>query len=278
MRVLFFIFMLAAFPAMAAPGDTCADLTASLSKFTGGTPLRVNSNGQTYKNLFDTCDAKDRFAGRPLPLSRGREVSCSKDRNRVAYLVKYPDGTISFSAKAAVDADGSKLACGSGWPNLCATWLRFDQPGSVRKDVNAEDTPFVVIPRNVSLPKYGNLLPISISFRKDTRIERGDLAVAFTNGRCSFGVVGDSGPEFRLGEISLRSHVDLNNPQCKIKGQYPCKAIINGSGRGFPAGVNYLIFPHSRPVPLFSQSVNKVSRTQAEERVKAFIKKFERYR
>ncbi|HEY8098943.1 MAG TPA: glycoside hydrolase family 75 protein [Methylobacter sp.] len=248
----------------ATPGfaDTCSELFAAIPKLHGSEPLMASAVGKTYKALYDECDAHDQFAGHRPPTHNGKGLTCSGDRNRIDYLVKYPDSTISFSAKASVDADGSKFACGDAWPNQCATWLTFDQ-GSERNDVNAEDTPFVVVPTPMA--------STGISFQHDTQIGKGDLAVAFWNGKCSFGVVGDAGPYFRLGEISLRSHADLGHPRCKKPGQYPCAAINDVS---IPKGVQYLVFPHSRPSPLTSENVNQVSRSEAEKRVNEFIKKF----
>jgi hypothetical protein len=213
---------------LAADDAACAALIAALPKLSGSTPLKATVNGQTYKQLYDQCDSTNTFVGRSLPKhpkKPGQRLKCSTDPNRVAFVSRYPDKTIAFNAKAGVDADGSKLACGTGWPNQCGTWLGFDK-GSDRADVNAEDTPFVVVP--VAVPGTG------ISFQKDTGIGKGDLAVVVANGRCAFGVVGDAGPYFRLGEISLRAQADLGNQQCAVKGQYPCKAKFTGlsSSRG----------------------------------------------
>jgi hypothetical protein len=246
-----------------AADQTCAALIAALPKLSGSTPLAASGTGQTYKQLYDQCDAANKFAGQALPKHNGKPLKCSTDKNRVGFLSRYPDGTIAFQAKAGVDADGSKLACGTGWPNQCGTWLTFDQ-GSERKDVNAEDTPFVVVPTD--MPGTG------ISFQRDSGVKRGDLAVIVAKGRCVFGVVGDAGPYFRLGEISLRAQSDLNNPQCKVKDQYPCKAIIGGGGGvGIPSGVTYLIFPGTRPSPLWSQNVNSVGDSAGRKRVEKFL-------
>ncbi len=245
-----------------AAADTCSDLVAALPKLSGGTPLTASAVNRTYKSLFDECDVQDKFAGHVLPTHNGKGLKCSGDRNRVAYLNKYPDGTISFSAKASVDADGSKFACGTGWPNQCGTWLQFDS-GSERKDVNAEDTPFVVVPLAMS--------STGISFLEDTGVGRGDLAVAVKGNKCSFGLVGDAGPYFRLGEVSLRSHADLGHPRCKKPNEHPCTAISDVS---IPSGVHYLIFPKSRPVPLTSQNVNETARAGAEKHTSDFIQKF----
>lgn len=249
-----------------AADNTCAALIAALPKLTGGTPLQASATGQSYKQLYDRCDSSDEFAGQPLPMHNGRRLKCSTDKNRVAFLSRYPDGTVAFQAKAAVDADGSKLACGTGWPNQCGTWLTFD-PGSERKDVNAEDTPFVVVPIDMS--------GTGISFQRDAGVRRGDLAVVVAKGKCTFGVVGDAGPYFRLGELSLRAQADLGNPQCKVQGQYPCKAIIGGGGGiGIPSGVTYLIFPGTRPSPLWSQNVNGIADVSGRKRVEKFLSDF----
>ena len=267
MRFILLFAVLAMFSSSALGADeTCATLIASLPKLTGATPLQASAVGQTYKQLYDTCDTTNQFAGRPLPTHNGKPLKCSSDKNRVASLSRYPDGTIAFQAKAGVDADGSKLACGTGWPNQCGTWLTFDQ-GSERKDVNAEDTPFIVVPTDMP--------GASISFQRDTGIGKGDLAVVVAKGRCTFGVVGDAGPYFRLGEISLRAQGDLGNPQCKIKGEYPCRAIIGrGSGIGIPSGVAYFVFPGTRPSPLQSQTVNDVADKAGRKRVEKFISDF----
>ena len=258
-RLVFGFLVIASSPATA---DVCADLIAASAKLKGGTPLVATAVNTPYKKLYDDCDSNNRFAGRSLPTHNGKGLTCSGDPNRVAALTKYPDGTIAFNAKGSVDADGSRFACGDGWPNQCGTWLTFDQ-GSQRHDVNAEDTPFVVVP--IKMQSTG------ISFQDDTGIRRGDIAVAYTNGKCTFGVVGDAGPYFRLGELSLKAHAELGHPRCKVPGQYPCTAIRDSS---IPKNVNYLIFPGTRPAPLTSQNVNEVSRTSGRKLVAEFLARF----
>jgi hypothetical protein len=242
--------------------DTCSDLVTALPNLSQGVALTDSVTGESYKTLYDTCDSANIFAGKLLPKHNGKRLKCSSDPNRVSYVRKYPDGTVTFAAKGAVDADGSKFACGAGWPNLCGTWLEFDH-GSSRHDVNAEDTPFIVVPRKMA--------GTGISFQKDSKIGKGDLAVAIWNGRCSYGVVGDAGPHFRLGELSLKAHAELGNPQCNNDNQYPCMSF---SESGIPNNVHYIVFPGTRPVPLTSQNVNQVSRQKAEEQLKAFIAKY----
>jgi hypothetical protein len=259
---------------LAGADDLCTTVTRSAPELKPGIPLRIGPSRPTYKALFDECDARNTYLGKPLPSSGGHHVTC-EDKNKVAFVYRYHDGTIRFRAKAAVDADGSFVGCKSGWPNQCETWLSFD-PGSARKYVDAEATPFVVIPRDYVRGKGKNAITVT-SFRKDTGIGKGDLAVALYHGRCSFAVVGDAGPYFRLGELSLRSHMDLGRPQCAVQGQSPCRRLINkNEGDSVTAGVEYIIFPNTRPRPLYSQNVGAVARKLGSARVLKFLADFRR--
>lgn len=243
--------------------QTCAAIVSGLATLKPGEPLLVQgSQGRTWKSLYDECDRSDSFAGFSLPAHNGRPLRCSTDRNQVAFLNRYADGTVVFNAKAAVDADGSPVIGGSGWPNNVQTWLTFDR-GSQDNFVNAETVPFVVLP--LAAPKVG------ISLMKDTGIGKGDLAVVVKGDHCSFAVVGDAGPWFRLGEASLRTHEDLGNPQCAEVGQSPCRRLKKGSGVGIASGVTYIIFPRSRPKPLLSQTVYAVVEQAAGEQALHFL-------
>lgn len=244
--------------------EACAAIVAGLSTLKAGEALVAShSGGKTWKRLYDDCDASNTFAGQALPLHAGKRMRCSTDPNRVALVSKYPGGTIVFKAKMSVDADGSPVIGGSGWPNNVQTWLTFDT-GSAEHFVNAEEVPFIVVP--LAVPGT------QISFRQDTGIGKGDLAVVVRGEQCSFGVVGDAGPWFRLGEASLRTHADLGNPQCLVPGQHPCQKLRGGSGVGLPSGVSYLVFPGTRPQPLLSQTVNVVAEQQAARLAVEFVR------
>jgi hypothetical protein len=234
-----------------------------MPNLSGGTPLLAGQTGKTYKQLYDECDRNDTFAGKSLPDSGGHRQRCSTDPNRVENVTRYLDGTIVFTAKMSVDADGSPVVGGSGWPNNVKTWLEFDQ-GSAIHFANAEEVPYVVVPDKVP--------GMDISFQQDADIHPGDLAIVLEGGKCSFGVVGDSGPWFRLGEASLRSHDDLGNSQCKVQGQHPCQQLRGGSGIGIGSGVTYIIFSKTRPHPLLSQTVNEVAPEKGAELASAFLK------
>lgn len=245
-----------------ARADVCEQIKSGIASLKPGEPLvAANTNGKTYKALYDECDRTNVFNGQLLPKqpNRGR-AKCSTDPNRVQHVTKYPDRTIVFEAKMSVDADGSPVIGGSGWPNQIETWLTFDR-GSEFNFANAEEVPFLVVPRNGA----------GVSFLRDTGIGKGDLAVVIAQGKCSFGVAGDAGPHFRLGEASLRSHADVGNAQCANPNEHPCRRLRGGSGIGLPAGAVYIIFPGTRPRPLLSQTVNSVAGEAAAAKALRFV-------
>lgn len=257
------------FPLQEARAQTCQEIVSRLPRLSGGADLVAqNTGGRTYKELYDECDRRDRFAGAALPTFRGRPLKCSTDKNRVDLLKQFSDRTIVFRAKAAVDADGSPASMGPGASptDQTETWLTFDA-GSNRHFVNAEDVPFVVVPTPFQAK--------NISFLGDTGIGKGDLAVAVKGNRCSFGVVGDAGPYFRLGEASIATHTDLGNPQCAVAGQHPCRRLkAGGGGVGIELGVTYVIFPGTRPQPLLAQTVVEVAGSAAAGRALTFFRQF----
>lgn len=250
----------------ASAAMSCLEMTGRLDRLTNARSgaLSVGPAGPTFKSLYDECDSKDRFAGKALPSHRGLPLRCSTDKNRVEFVRKFANSEIVYRAKMAVDADGSPVSMG---PNQSSTdqpvtWLTFDH-GSERKYVNAEELSFVVVPINS---------PNGLSFQRASGVKKGDLAAVFAKGRCSFGVVGDAGPYFRLGEASLRTHEDLGNPQCLIPGQHPCRKLRGGgSGVGIGSGVTYILFPNTRPKPLLSQTAASVAGAAAQAAADNFL-------
>lgn len=261
-----FLVLLALTPNAWAATD-CAGLSRQLERLSAAraTDLKAGVDGRSFKDLYNDCDRNDRFAGKSLPSFRGRPLKCSTDKNRVEFVRRYPDNTIVFRSKMAVDADGAPLSHGAGRSatDQPVTWLTFDH-GSDARYVNAEKVSFAVVPINA--PTGG------ISFQAASGVKKGDLAAIFANGRCSFGVVGDAGPYFRLGEGSLKAHADLGNPQCQIAGENPCRKLKHGgSGQSIASGVTFLLFPSTRPAPLLSQTVSAVAEDAAKARVQAFL-------
>ncbi|SHG29044.1 chitosanase of glycosyl hydrolase group 75 [Kaistia soli DSM 19436] len=247
----------------ADPEAVCRRLVAGLPSLSGGRELvAANSGGETFRQLYADCDRTNLFGGRSLPTYNGRRLKCSTDPNNLAALKTWGDGTVVFTAKASVDADGSPVIGGSGWPNQVQTWLNFDR-GSEFIFANAEEIPFIVVPQRTP--------DRQISFQRDTGIGPGDLAIAIKGDKCSFGVVGDSGPWFRIGEASMRTQADLGNPQCARQDEHPCKRLRGGSGIGIAAGVTYVVFPKTRPRPLLSQTAAEVAAREGAAKAAGFL-------
>lgn len=264
--------------------ESCDKLVAALPqlKLSAATELAVSTiPDKTYKQLFDECDGdgevnkahKDTFAGLPLP----DKNYCSTNKNTVEFvkLFRGKSGkTLVFRAKAAVDVDGSPASHGGNPNDQTKTSLQFDK-GSIDETANAEEVPFVVIPQ----PSYVDLKKkhrfYNTFFGYDSKVRIGDLAIAIHGKYCSFGVVGDEGPEFRLGEASVRTHADLHNPQCAVANEHPCSQIKNnGDGDGIGNAVTYIIFPGSRPKMLISQTVVEVAGKEGRDRVSKFLAEF----
>ena len=250
----------------AASFASLAPLLASLD-LDRGTELVNSRVGKTYRSLYKTCDSADTFNGALLPRFNGRRLKCSTDPNHVDFIRKFPDGTIVFRSKMGVDADGSPV---SQSPNASAadqphTSLHYDT--GTADYVNAEDVSFVVVPQSKASYRA--------AFKADSGIGLGDLAVVIKGGKCSFGLVADEGPAYRIGEASMKAHEDLGNPQCKVPGEYPCKRLkAGGNGVGIAAGVTYIIFPNSRPSSLKGSSVSSLTARLGSEKAAEFLAKY----
>lgn len=258
-------------PRLSFADEACEILTTKLASLDvdKSTELINSSVGKPYSKLYGECDKLNTFNGKSLPRFNGRRLKCSTDANHVDFIRKFPDGTIVFRSKMGVDADGSpvsksRFASPADQPH---TSLTFD---TGRNDfVNAEDVSFVVIPQTSKT--------FRTSFKQDSGIRLGDLAVVIKDKRCSFGIVADEGPAFRIGEASIKAHEELGNPQCKTSGEYPCmKLKAGGNGVGIASGVTFIIFPQSRPSPLNASTVSTVTAEQGTAKASEFLGKFQR--
>ncbi|WP_144063542.1 glycoside hydrolase family 75 protein [Caballeronia insecticola] len=245
--------------------EECADIAQRVAQldFSKAADVRANDHA-TFTDLYKECDTHNTFGGKALPTFKGRPLKCSTDPNRVASVVQFADKTVAFKAKAAVDADGSPAACGpqKSATDQCQTWFTYGA-GSTRHFIDAEQVPFVVVP--LDAPSG------SISFMKSTGIGKGDLAVVIRGNQCAFGVVGDAGPYFRLGEASVAAHAELGNPQC-AGSERPCTRLRGGGGGvGIGSNVTYIVFPHSRPASLTAENIVQVTTAGAKERLEQFL-------
>ncbi|HMG04409.1 MAG TPA: N-acetylmuramoyl-L-alanine amidase [Chthoniobacterales bacterium] len=170
------------------------------------------SLGQLQGIPFDTATVsdvekttKDRFDAFDTPGNR--------DKNMCKGLFHFPDGTVFWSSKMGVDADGpaapddprrrtgKQLDPGSGQDGTS-----FHLPGR-QGDLPSEVVPYLVLPMNSggSGPFHPNL-------------QLGDLAVVIYKGVKAFALCGDIGPFKKVGEGSIRLH-ELLRPAAPD----PCK-------------------------------------------------------
>jgi hypothetical protein len=209
----------------------------------------------TFRMAYQECDTHNTFAGERI----GSTHKCSTDRSHVDRLQVFPDETVVVTAKAAVDADGAALARWSGKSVTTQPETSLRLGG---KSLDAEMIPYIVVPGS----------GLGISLRKSTGIGDGDLAVVLKGNHCSFAIVGDNGPFFKFGEISMAAQDDIGNRQC-LGAEKPCKKLKGrgGEGIGIESGVTYIIFPHSRPADLSAQNARKVAAAQGQARVEKFF-------
>jgi hypothetical protein len=167
-----------------------------------------------------------------------------------------------------VDADGSPLSQSPGRSPADQPHTSLHYDTGPEDYVNAEDVSFVVIPQTKE--------KFRASFEKDTGVGLGDLAVVVKGNQCSFAVIADKGPAYRIGEASMKTHEDLGNPQCIIKDQHPCKKLkAGGNGISIDSGVTFILFPKSRPKPLNAATVTAVTAKEGAAKTLEFLDKFQ---
>jgi hypothetical protein len=140
-----------------------------------------------------------------------------KDPNNCKVLLQFPDGTVFWSAKLAVDADGAPS--GPGRPNGKQldpsngdgddrTTLHFTD-GSF---LSSEAHQYVVLPQGWTSNGKNNGKP----FHPDLAV--GDVAIVIYKDKITAAICGDLGPNRQIGEASIRVHEDFSPP-----GPDPCK-------------------------------------------------------
>jgi hypothetical protein len=145
------------------------------------------------------------------------------DPSKCKALLKFLDGTIFWSSKMAIDADGpaagpgrlsgSQLDAGSGQDD---TTFHFKRPN---RGLSSETMPYIVLPGG--------------TFRKNTGLSMGDVAVVIFKDKITEAICGDVGPTKKIGEGSIRLHEALHPPApdpCSLRNpDGNCKRILNAS-------------------------------------------------
>jgi hypothetical protein len=124
------------------------------------------------------------------------------DPSKCKALLAFPDNAAIFwSSKMAIDADGPAAGPGrrSGseldpGPGQDDTTLHF----SNGKGLPSETIPYIVLPGG--------------SFRSNTGLAFGDVAVVIFKDKITAAICGDLGPKMKIGEGSIRVHEALHPP------------------------------------------------------------------
>jgi hypothetical protein len=175
---------------------------------------------QENKEMFDDFD----------------RTRAKNDPSKCKAILKLPDGTIFWSSKMAIDADGpvagpnrlsgSRLDIDSGQDDTS-----FHFPGS-GKGLPSEIIPYVVVPGG--------------TFRKNTGLALGDIATVVFKDKATAAICGDMGPPKKIGEGSIRLHEALHPPApdpCSLRNpDGSCKRILNAS---IEEDVLFFVYPGS---------------------------------
>lgn len=187
----------------------CMALGSSLSAQTVYTPPQSSAE-VTKKIDFKTAKvtgSQFTLAYRACDQVAGK-TGCKSDPNSNSVILLFPDETIFFDAKLAIDADGSSFSKIHSFPNQPETSLRYSDGTSL----DAEQISYVVIPLGPFGPKLGAHL--------------GDVAAIVKDGHVAYAIVGDEGPAKRIGEGSIRLHEGLGRDVCiERDSQHHCSKI-----------------------------------------------------
>jgi len=152
------------------------------------------------------------------------------DPSQCKALLAFPDGTIFWSSKMAIDADGPAAGVG----RLSGSQL---DPDTGQNDTTlhfcdtdeglpSEAVPYIVLP--------------GATFRTNTGLAIGDVALVIFKDKIAAAVCGDIGPSKKIGEGSIRLHEALHPPApdpCSLR-----QPILNAS---IEEDVLFFVFPKS---------------------------------
>jgi hypothetical protein len=164
------------------------------------------------------------------------QTAAKNDPSKCKAILKFPDGTIFWSSKMAIDADGpaagpDRLSGSQLDPDSGQDDTKFHFPGT-DDGLPSEIIPYIVLPGG--------------TFRKNTGLDFGDVAVIVFKDKITAGICGDLGPAKKIGEGSIRLHEALHPPApdpCSLRNSDgSCKRILNAS---IEEDVLFFAFPDS---------------------------------
>lgn len=188
---------------------------------------------EAYRREFAVCDRADRFRGH-------RARGCRDDPNAVRALRRLPGGAVAYTAKLAVDLDGSPFACSRahGAMDQCPTALMLPDAKGRDRPVDADAIPYVVIPEAGPRDVRGE-------FARLTGVTVGDFGVVIARGHVVPVIVADTGPFAKLGEGSLALHRALGRELCARRGaDGVCRRVVDPM-ESVGGDVTTVLFPGS---------------------------------
>jgi hypothetical protein len=204
-------------------------------------PIASNSllEGIPFDKATDTTpEAKARYD------AFDKTAAGKTDPSKCKAILKFPDGTIFWSSKMAVDADGAssapgrpngkQLDPGSGDDKTTLTFSNGDF-------LSSEAHHYVVLPQGWKSNGESNGKP----FHPDLSL--GDVSIVIFKDKIAAAICGDFGPNRKIGEGSIRVHEDFHPPgpdPCKKRDQNDshCLRILNAS---IEEDVLFFVFPGS---------------------------------
>lgn len=184
----------------------------------------AESVGANFVEKFGTSDSGGDL-GRGIKDAGGGPSLCNR-------ILRFPDGTIFFSARMAIDSDGSPRAAAiddTGDPN---TSQRYSD--SIRTSVNAEKVPYFVLPQFDKFAKE--------DFIADLGLKLGDYGVVIHKGKITGAFVADEGPFYKIGEASIRTHERL---QPATPSPWNSSAKTKVRNASVDRDVLYFVFPRT---------------------------------
>jgi hypothetical protein len=206
-----------------------------------------------YRREFGRCDEENSFRGHAVHGCRG-------DPNQVTVLKRLPDGAIAYTAKLAVDLDGSPYACSErhGPSDQCPTSLMLPGPDGRAVPVDADAVPYVVIPEAGPDDVRGE-------FTRATGVGVGDLGVVVYHGRVVPVIVADTGPFAKLGEGSMALHRALGRELCAAREGGACVQMVDPV-ESIDGDVTTVLFPGSAVSGLTPATIAATVRREALRR------------
>lgn len=231
-------------PQQYVPPPASAPLLQGIN-FTNASPV-----DEAYRAEFERCDREGIFEGTPVP----KAYKCTDDPNQVKALLKFPDGTIFFESKLALDLDGSWKACNTpGHTDQCQTWYTWEHLPKPARYVDSDKYPYVVI------PVADFHLNDNREFRDKTRLDKGDVGVVIYKNKMVPVFIADGGPYNKLGEGSGALFKAIGEDRCRRWKNGHCESYKDFS---VPDKVLFFLFPGSNITGL--TPANALAKIRAE--------------